>query len=172
MGQSGTGKEAEPEKLLHLLQAEHQRFQRKPSSGLCTVQLVVLRPAFSSGKAQADACADITGLVQECDSVIALDKETLGLFLPAASLSLARSFLSKVLASLAPQKTQCLLITIPDSAWDDFCPSEIVDRIRAELKKGGGTRQARHIVLGEDKPCDQSRVSAEERSFLLSPLSS
>ena len=110
--------------------------------------------------------------MQECDSVIAMDRETLGLFLPCASLPLARSFLKKALACLVPVKAQGLLVTIKDSAFEDLCPSEIEEKIRAELKKGGSTGRTRHIVLGGDRICDQSRVSAEERSFLLSPLSS
>ena len=136
------------------------------------MQLVVLRTAFAPGTGQEalpQARAGITGLVQECDSVIALDKETLGLFLPCATLPLARSFLKKALAILAPQKVQGLLVTIEDTAFEDLGPSEIEARIRAELKKGAC--RAGHIVLGGDSACDQSRVSAEERSFLLSPLS-
>ncbi len=171
----GTAKATQAKDLLYLLEAEDRRIKRRLSSvlssGLPSVQLVVLRPAFLPGKGQADNCASLAGLVQECDSVIAIDQETLGLFLPCASLKLARSILKKALACLAPQKVQGLLVSIPDSAFDDFCPSEISARIRAELKKGGATSKARHIVLGGDSPCDQSRVSAEERSFLLSPLS-
>ncbi len=171
MVQDKTGKAEQAKDLLNLLAAEHRRIKRRASgisSGPGLVQLVVLRPGFLQGKAQADTCTAIKSLVQECDSVIAIDKETLGLFLPCASLALARSFLKKALASLAPQKAQGLVITISDSAWDDFCPSDIEDRIRAELTKGG-TRQ-KHIVLGRDKLSDQARVSAAERSFLLSPL--
>lgn len=175
IGQGRTAKAAQAKDLLCLLEAEHRRFKRRLSSdlsyGLPSVQLVVLRPAFSPGKAQADTCASLAGLVQECDSVIAIDKDTLGLFLPCASLKLARSFLKKALAILAPQKVQGLLVTIEDTAFEDLCPSEIPARIRAELEKGVSSGKAGHIVLGGDSACDQSRVSAEERSFLLSPLS-
>ena len=173
-------KAAQKTDLLCLLSAEHRRVKRRLcpdlasglSSGLSSVQLVVLRTAFAPGTGQEalpQARAGITGLVQECDSVIALDKETLGLFLPCATLPLARSFLKKALAILAPQKVQGLLVTIEDTAFEDLGPSEIEARIRAELKKGAC--RAGHIVLGGDSACDQSRVSAEERSFLLSPLS-
>ena len=169
-------KAAQETDLLCLLSAEHRRVKRRLcpdlSSGLSSVQLVVLRTAFAPGTGQEalpQARAGITGLVQECDSVIALDKETLGLFLPCATLPLARSFLKKALSILAPQKVQGLLVTIEDTAFEDLGPSEIEARIRAELKKGAG--RAGHIVLGGDSACDQSRVSAEERSFLLSPLS-
>ncbi len=174
-------KAAQETDLLCLLSAEHRRVKRRLcpdlasglSSGLSSVQLVVLRTAFAPETAGQEALtqarAGITGLVQECDSVIALDKETLGLFLPCATLPLARSFLKKALAILAPQKVQGLLVTIEDTAFEDLGPSEIEARIRAELKKGAC--RAGHIVLGGDSACDQSRVSAEERSFLLSPLS-
>ncbi len=188
MGKGGTAKPAQQDELVCLLASEHRRFKRRLFPGMSAetapVQLVVLRPAFSSAAAREnalpDACAGIKSLVQECDSVIALDRETLALFLPRASLQLARSFLKKALASLAPQTAQGLLVTITESAFDDFSPAEIGDRIRAELQKdckAGQTgqqkrKQARHIVLGGDRPCDQARVSAEERSFLLSPLSS
>ncbi len=181
-------KAAQANDLLCLLSAEDRRIRRRlcpdlPSglasglsldaaSGLSSVQLVVLRPVVSAGKVQTSALAGIRSLVQECDSVIAMDRETLGLFLPCATLPLARSFLKKALACLAPVKAQGLLVTIEDTAFDDFCPSEIEEKIRAELKKGGSTGRTRHIVLGGDRICDQSRVSAEERSFLLSPLSS
>ncbi len=184
MRQGNTGEAGQAEDLLCLLLAEDRRIKRGQSSdltsglssglssGVSSVQLVVLRATFSHGQAQSDACAGIRSLVQECDSVIALDRETLVLFLPCASLALARSFLKKALACLAPIKAQGLLVTIKDSAFDDFCPSEIEAQIRAELTKGGSLGRTRNIVLGGDKLCDQSRVSAEERSFLLSPLSS
>lgn len=180
MRQGKTGEAGQAEDLLCLLLAEDRRIRRSKScdlssglsQGLSSVQLVVLRPAVPAVNAQADACAGIRSLVQECDSVIAIDRETIGLFLPCATLPLARSFLKKALAGLAPLKAQGLLVTIKDSAFDDFCPSEIEEQIRAELTKGGSTGRTRHIVLGGDNLCDQSRVSAEERSFLLSPLSS
>ncbi len=175
MGQSGTGKALHGQALQatdlqHLLRAECIRARRRHGPG----RLVVLRLVSSPQETVPDVAAKLAGLAQECDSVVALDKETWGLFLPSASQSLASSCLKKALGQFPAHTVQGHLLTLPDAAFGALDASDIEKRIWAELARDStsndSTSKAARQVVPTDILCDQSRVSAEERSFLLAPL--
>ncbi len=171
MGQCGTGKTLQEQALqttdlLRLLRAECIRARRRKGPG----QLVVLRLLSCPQETVPDVAAGLAGLAQECDSVVCLDGETWGLFLPAATQSLAKSCLKKALGQFAAHTVQGLLVTLPDAASDAFDPSVTENRIRQELSQNSTSKAAWQAAPHTSILCDQSRVSAEERSFLLAPL--
>ncbi|MDO5536835.1 MAG: hypothetical protein Q4F72_04840 [Desulfovibrionaceae bacterium] len=154
--------------LRTLLSAESRRFLR----GLGESQLVFLRFFPSADGAFADAAALLGRCAQECDTVICLDDGTAALHMPASGQAQARACLRKALAAAGgSREASCaLLATLPAGLWDSATPAQVLKELSAQLALCAPGAATRHFIVREQEERDEARVSAAERSFLLSPL--
>ncbi len=152
--------------LLALLGRERRRALR----GMDGAQLVLLRLRPASGRAPADGAALFDGVAEDCDSVVTLAPDTVVLHLPGASPSLARDCLRRAMARPEASGSAALLATLPASIWASADHAGVAGehaRRQAACRPGAPVRR---VVLQERAGTDMARVTADERSFLLSPL--
>ncbi len=155
---------APPSALLALLGRERRRALR----GMDGSQLVLLR--LQPGRAAETAASVLTDLAEECDSVLAPAPDMVILHLPGAGPAMARACLKRVLARPETDGAVALLASLPAAAWERAEPAAIAEEIRRRLDDCLPGERVRRIVLMDRRGADTARVTADERSFLLSPL--
>ena len=152
--------------LLQVFRAEELRRRR----GLAENQIVVLQ-ASDQGCIPALREA-LAPEAMECDSIVELDQETCALHLPSASQRWAEGCLKKALARLSLPGVKSLLVSLPQDIWETHTPQKVLNLILEELarepEEDSDCPQKRRLSLHKMIPEDEARVSAQERSFLLS----
>ena len=153
--------------LLQVFRAEERRRRR----GLAENQIVVLRA--SDQESSIPALREALALeAMECDSIVELDQETCALHLPSASQRWAEGCLKKALARLSLPGVKSLLVSLPQDIWETHTPQKVLNLILEELARepeaDSDCPQKRRLSLHKGLPEDEARVSAQERSFLLS----
>ncbi len=151
--------------LLLSLTAEARRYQR----GCEETQILFLR-LFPKGVRSADPVKVLASLAQECDSLISLDARSAALLMPATDWLRAQALAREILELQGDrhQPAAVLLCSLPDHAWAELQPEELIERLDPQLACLKPSSEPQDMSLPVTIHEDEARVSAEEKRFLFS----